>query len=193
MHITELTHHTGTGTGSRNRLLTGTRERVARRVALITAALALAAAGPAAAAQAYTGSGGHAAVTAVSAAKPKAVPVLAGDPQSAVDHVGDFYGAYIDAIWDGDSGSLPADLRTHYLTTGLQKRLAAWENTNHADGVLRAQDVPQGWQVTYDGSGAGHAFTTVRLQWGNPANPDYTYLKVQSDLATRKISDIQEQ
>lgn len=159
------------------------RSRSARRLGLAAAALALAIAAPAAAAQAQVR---HAAPA---AAAPGPQPRF-GDPQSAMGRVGDFYGAYIDAVWDRGSGRLAADLRAEYLTPALRKRLAAWESAQHADGVLRAQDVPQGWRVGYDGSGAGHASSTVRLQWGNPAHPTYTYLAVQSDLATKKISDI---
>jgi hypothetical protein len=174
-----------------------TRTRALRRIALTAAAVTLAIAAPAAAAQAHSGRSAtpaHTTHDTVSSAESRAAaPIRAGDPQSTVDRVGDFYGAYIDAVWDGGNDPLAQDLRAHYLTPGLQTELAAWEESNHADGVLRAQDVPQGWQVTSDGSGAGHAFTVVRLQWGNPAHPDYTYLKVQSDLATTKISDIQEQ
>jgi hypothetical protein len=166
----------------------GPRIRTVRRAAL-AAALSLAVAVPAVAAQARPGP--HTAPAAAAHAQ-AAVPGRAGDPQSTVDRVADFYGAYIDAVWDGGNDPLAKDLRTHYLAAGFRAKLARWEQSNHADGVLRAQDVPQGWKVTYDGSGAGHAFTVVRLQWGNPAHPTYTYLKVQSDLATRKISDIEQ-
>lgn len=44
--------------------------------------------------------------------------------------------------------------------------------------------------MTPGDSGAGHTWSTVRLTWGSAAHPTYTYLTVQSDLATKKISDI---
>ncbi|MFF6957942.1 hypothetical protein [Streptomyces sp. NPDC008317] len=189
---------------------TGTRTRTVRRIALTTAAVALAVAVPAAAAQAQsqprtashttgqshtTGHGhavAHQAPTAHKAHKgAKAEPVIgSGSPQSTTGRVADFYGSYIDAVWDTDSGHLGADLRSHFLTKGLQKKLAAWEKKNHADGVLRAQDVPTAWRVTYAGSGAGHAFTNVRLTFGGKGHETYQTLKVRSDLATKKISDI---
>lgn len=170
----------------------GRNHRTTRRVALTAAALSLAVAAPVAAAQAKGGA--HPAPQqhphAVPAAA-KAAPVIAsGSPTSASARVGDFYGAYIDAVWDGGTSTLAQQLRSHYLTVGLRKKLAAWEKKEHADGVLRAQDVPTAWRVSYDGSGAGHAWTTVRLTWGSPKHPVYTTLKVQSDLASRKISDI---
>jgi hypothetical protein len=109
---------------------------------------------------------------------------------STYDRVADFYGAYIDAVYDSGHGRLANDLRIHYLTVGLRNRLVTWERVHDADGVLRAQDVPIAWRVTYDSSGAGHAFSHVKLTWGGARVPRYTYLSVQSDLATKRISDI---
>lgn len=106
-----------------------------------------------------------------------------------VDH---FYGAYIDAVSAEDGGSLATALRSFYLTPALRSRLADWEAANHADGVLRAQDVPAAYRVTSGDSGAGHTWSTVRLTWGSPDNPTYTYLSVRSDLATGKVSAIRE-
>ncbi len=116
--------------------------------------------------------------------------VRAGSPNSTVDRVADFYGAYIDAV-SGDTGHLSDQLRDAYLTPALRTRLAAWEADQHADGVLRAQDVPVGWSASGDGAGAGHAFSTVTLTWGYGPHPEVTRLAVRSDLATRLISDIE--
>lgn len=188
--------------------LTRTRTRTrstVRRLALTAVALGLAVAAPAAAAQANTTHSTHPAAPAqhagtvhgdhtTGAITPQAATAArAGNPQSTVDRVADFYGAYIDVVWDARNDDLRNGLREHYLTSGFRTKLAAWEAAQHADGVLRAQDNPIGWQVTADGSGAGHAFSTVRLTWGNPSSPYYTYLKVQSDLATKQISDIEDQ
>ncbi|MDH6122909.1 hypothetical protein [Kitasatospora sp. GAS204B] len=117
--------------------------------------------------------------------------VRSGSPDSAVDRVADFYGAYIDAVSDGID-DLAEHLRAHYLTEDFRQRLAAWEETNHADGVLRAQDVPTHWEVTYQDSGAGHLFTTVTLTWGTGPDASHTRLAVQSDLSTKLISDIED-
>ncbi|SEF84040.1 hypothetical protein SAMN05216223_102211 [Actinacidiphila yanglinensis] len=179
--------------------------RPVRRFALTAVALGLAVAAPAAAARADTTRDTRPAAPAHSAgavhgdhttgaATPQAgTTIRSGDPQSTVGHVADFYGTYIDVAWDARNDDLRNDLRQHFLTSGLRTKLASWEAAQHADGVLRAQDTPTGWQVTADGSGAGHAFSVVRLTWGSAAHPDYTYLKVQSDLATQQISDIEEQ
>ncbi|MEU9043054.1 MULTISPECIES: hypothetical protein [unclassified Kitasatospora] len=117
--------------------------------------------------------------------------VRSGSPDSAVDRVADFYGAYIDAVSDG-TDDLGQELRAHYLTEDLRRRLAAWEEANHADGVLRAQDVPTRWEVRYHDSGAGHLFTTVTLTWGAGPDATHTRLAVQSDLGTKLISDIED-
>ncbi|WP_236047976.1 hypothetical protein [Streptacidiphilus fuscans] len=118
-------------------------------------------------------------------------PVREGSPDSAVDRVADFYGAYIDAVSDG-TDNLSHELRSHYLTHDFQHRLTVWEEANHADGVLRAQDVPTHWEVRYHDSGAGHLFTTVTLTWGTGPHAAHTRLAVQSDLSTKLISDIEE-
>lgn len=135
------------------------------------------------------------AVTTRPAVKPAAAsevqPGRAGNPESTVDRVADFYGAYIDAVWDGD-GTLAGALRNHYLRADLRKSLAVWEEKNHADGVLRAQNVPNKWAVSYDGSGAGHSYTIVTLTWGTGAKPTTTRLAVQSSLETRQITNIKE-
>jgi hypothetical protein len=109
---------------------------------------------------------------------------------SAYDRVADFYGAYIDAVYDSGHGRLAGGLRGHYLTAGLRARLAAWERAHDADGVLRAQGTPTAWKVTYDNSGAGHTFSRVTLTWGGTRAASYTYLSVWSDTASKLISDI---
>ncbi|MFG2570266.1 hypothetical protein ACGFR6_33160 [Streptomyces sp. NPDC048567] len=106
--------------------------------------------------------------------------------------VDDFYSAYIDAVAAEDGGDLATALRGFYLTPELRDRLAGWEASNHADGVLLAQDVPVDHLVTAGHSGAGHTWSTVRLTWGSPQDPTYTYLTVRSDLATGKISAIRD-
>jgi hypothetical protein len=109
---------------------------------------------------------------------------------STYDRVADFYGAYIAAVYDSGHGRFASAVRSHYLTAGLRTRLATWEHAHDADGVLRAQGVPTAWKVTYDATGAGHVFSRVTLTWGSTRAASYTYLTVQSDSASRRISDI---
>ncbi|MFF8715559.1 hypothetical protein ACF07T_29625 [Streptomyces sp. NPDC015184] len=108
----------------------------------------------------------------------------------AYQQVAHFYGAYIDAVSAEGGGELAASLRKFYLTPQLRSRLDAWERRNHADGVLRAQNVPLALRVTPGDSAAGHTWSTVRLAWSRGEHPAYSYLTVRSDLATGRISDI---
>ncbi|MFE2988942.1 hypothetical protein [Streptomyces sp. NPDC059262] len=116
-----------------------------------------------------------------------------GDPRSTTNRVADFYGAYIDSIWDNEDPAAGANakaLRSFYLSAAAQKKVAAFEAKEHADGILFAQNVPVKWKVDYTGSGAGHATSLVTLTWSDGANPEVTKIKVQSDLQTRKITDL---
>ncbi|ATL32218.1 hypothetical protein [Streptomyces formicae] len=122
---------------------------------------------------------------------PDTVPTRSGSPASTVDHVANFYGAYIDAVHDTGRGSLTKSLRHHYLTAGLRKSLSGWEAAHHRDGVLRAKGVPSAWKVTYQDSGMGHCWTRVTLTWHDRRHRvHHSYLLVQSDTATMDISGI---
>lgn len=110
--------------------------------------------------------------------------------EAEAQEVAHFYGSYLDAVAAEDGAELATALRGFYLTPELRQELRAWEKANHADGVLRAQDVPAAFRVTAGGSGAGHAWTHVRLTWGSVAHPTYTELTVQSSLGTGKITGI---
>ncbi|KAB1139876.1 hypothetical protein F7R91_38245 [Streptomyces luteolifulvus] len=114
-----------------------------------------------------------------------------GSPQSAVDRVADFYGAYIDVLYDSGRGQLANSLRGHFLTSGLRHNLVRWEAVHHKDGVLRGKGVPIAWKVVYNDSGMGHCRSRVALTWQDSADRvRRTHLLIQSDLATRLISDI---
>ncbi|MEV0740223.1 hypothetical protein AB0I51_30800 [Streptomyces sp. NPDC050549] len=118
-------------------------------------------------------------------------PSRSGSPQSTVDHVTDFYGAYTDALYDSGHGRLTDALRSHYLTADLRRSLARWEAVHHMDGVLRGKSVPTEWKVVYNDSGMGHCWTRATLTWQDAGHRvHHTRLMIQSDLATRLISDI---
>ncbi|MER5469335.1 hypothetical protein [Streptomyces sp. NPDC002685] len=113
----------------------------------------------------------------VSTAAPKSV---SGTPGQAVTRVADFYGAYIDAKGDYEDpdATLATALRKHYLTADFAGRLAAWEEKNGADGVLRAQNVPAKWSVTDNGAvGMGHE-VIVTLTFGSGETTQKTKLFV---------------
>jgi hypothetical protein len=118
------------------------------------------------------------------------VQASAGTPRSVsgrtsddITRIADFYGAYIDAVADEDSGGLGKALRGHYLTAGFQKELNTWEKKHHSDGVLRAQNVPLAWKVTDNGT-TGHTEAVITLTWGRSGT---TELVVDMTRDSRKI------
>ncbi|MDN3028991.1 hypothetical protein [Streptomyces sp. S.PB5] len=157
--------------------------RTFHRVTMISAVLSIGLLAPAT----LTGDTADATSTATTAA----APGRSGSPTSTVDRVADFYGTYIDVLYDSGHGRLTSALRAHYLTTDLQRSLARWEAVHHRDGVLRAKGVPTAWSVVYNDSGMGHCWSRVTLTWQDPGNRTHrTHLMVQSDLATMLISGI---
>ncbi|MFD9460286.1 hypothetical protein [Streptomyces sp. NPDC060027] len=113
----------------------------------------------------------------VSAAATKSA---SGTTGQAVTRVADFYGAYIDAKGDyaDPDATLATALRKHYLAPDFAERLAAWEETNGVDGVLRAQNVPARWTVTDNGAvGMGHE-VIVTLTFGSGETTQKTKLFV---------------
>ncbi|MET7680554.1 hypothetical protein [Streptomyces sp. NPDC005423] len=160
---------------TRTKLFTATGVAAALSLAAITPALASSAPHP----------GAHRTVAVAATAK--------GDPRDITSRVADFYGSYIDSVWTTDDPTAAANrkaLRHFYLSAAEQRKVTAYEAREHADGVLFAQNVPVKWSVAYTGSGAGHATALVTLTWSDGANAEVTHIKVQSDLRTRKITDL---
>ncbi|MFF4401007.1 hypothetical protein [Streptomyces sp. NPDC001480] len=150
--------------------------------ATVTAALSLAAVTPA---LAGTGDGHHT----------RAAATVQGDPRDVTQRVADFYGAYIDSVWDNEDPAAAANakaLRSFYLSAAAQRKVTAYEAEEHADGILFAQNVPVKWKVAYTGSGAGHATSRVTLTWGDGSDAQVTRIDVQSDLRTKKITDLKQ-
>ncbi|MFE7619405.1 hypothetical protein [Streptomyces sp. NPDC057496] len=167
--------------GSRSRRTLG---RTLLAAALLTAVTAVPAVAAAPQAQ-------QASTTRQAPATAPAAPAAHGNIGTpAYQQVAHFYGAYIDAVSTEGGGELATALRKFYLTPQLCSRLDAWERRNHADGVLRAQNVPLALRVTPGDSATGHTWSTVRLTWSRGEHPMYSYLTVRSDLATGRISDI---
>ncbi|GAB7109503.1 hypothetical protein JCM4814A_78170 [Streptomyces phaeofaciens JCM 4814] len=88
---------------------------------------------------------------------------ISGTSSDNVTRVADFYGAYIDAQLDADNGKLATELRTFYVRPDHLREVVKWENRNHADGILRAQNVPMKWTVK---STATAGRVNVTLTWG---------------------------
>ncbi|WP_327698440.1 hypothetical protein [Streptomyces sp. NBC_00459] len=103
---------------------------------------------------------------------------VAGSPSDSVTRIADFYGAYIDAqSGPGNGGRLATELRKYYIHPDYLKKLVAWEEKNHADGVLRAQNVPVRWTVTDNGT-ADHTEAGITLTWGSGSTAHTTKLVV---------------
>ena len=160
-----------------------TTSRTLRRVSVVGAVAALGASVPAAASGVRTDT--PSTVTTVTA------PARGGSPTNTSDRVADFYGAYIDVLYDSGRGRLADSLRGHYLTAKLRGSLARWETAHHKDGVLRGKGAPIAWEAVYNDSGMGHCWTRVTLTWQDSGNRVHrTHLMVQSDLATQLVSGI---
>ncbi|MER5600672.1 hypothetical protein [Streptomyces sp. NPDC002265] len=109
---------------------------------------------------------------------------VTGTASDNVTQVADFYGAYIDAKSDPETGGrLATELRKFYVTAGGLGEVAKWEAANQADGVLHAQNVPAQWTVKATGT-AGRV--AVTLTWGQS---DPTRLVVDLDR-NHKITHI---
>ncbi|MFJ2256978.1 hypothetical protein ACIOKD_01335 [Streptomyces sp. NPDC087844] len=107
------------------------------------------------------------ATSADATARTAAFRSVGGQPSNSVTRIADFYGAYIDAqSGPGEGGNLVTELRKYYVHADYRKELAAWEDKNHADGVLRAQNVPAKWTVTDNGK-ADHSEAVVTMTWGD--------------------------
>lgn len=119
-----------------------------------------------------------------SAGAPRSV---SGKPSDDLTRIADFYGTYIDAVTDEARGSLGQALRGHYLTPAFQKELAAWEDREHADGVLRAQNVPLAWKVTANGATRNRTEAVVTLTWGGGTT---TKLVVDMNRGSHRIFHI---
>ncbi|MEV7140882.1 hypothetical protein [Streptomyces tauricus] len=107
------------------------------------------------------------ATSADATARTTAFRSVVGQPSNSVTRIADFYGAYIDAqSGPGEGGNLVTELRKYYVDADYLKEVEAWEDKNHADGVLRAQNVPAKWAVTDNGA-ADHSEALVTLTWGD--------------------------
>ncbi|MGR7001937.1 hypothetical protein ACU686_34440 [Yinghuangia aomiensis] len=69
----------------------------------------------------------------------------------------------------------PTEVRNEFLTPDLNAQLDAWAEQNGADPIFRAQNVPVGRGITYEGSGAGHATVVVTQQWSDGSSNDVWY------------------
>lgn len=105
------------------------------------------------------------------------------DHDGLVQQVADFYTAYATAA-AGGSTDAAAQLRSTYLTPGLQQSLADW-------GVFHGNGVPTSCECRYSESGQGHCVTLVTLTWGDGPDAKTSEIAVRSEQSTGLICDIQ--
>jgi hypothetical protein len=119
-----------------------------------------------------------------------AVRSVNGFNGDVVTQVADFYGAYVDAkdAPRGPDTALAKALRAHYLTPAFAKKLEAWEKTNKADGLLRAQNVPTRWTVSEGGNGL-EVLVTLTFGGAGESPTTTTRLAVKLDVVDG-VSDI---
>lgn len=132
---------------------------------------------------------GAAAATALAAGLLCATPATAAVPHRAdappgasetrrvdvVARVTAFWDQYKSAVLGTNPDMNPREVRNEFLTADLNAELDAWADQNGADPVFRAQNVPTGRTVRYEGSGAGHATVIVTQQWGDGSTSDVWY------------------
>lgn len=153
----------------RTRPVRPTRAVRARMLTALSAFTALAAAAAGVVLAAPAGAAAKASAPTPPKAAASAPRTVAGSPSDSLTRIADFYGAYIDAqSGPGGGGKLAAELRKYYIHPDYLKKLVAWEDKNHADGVLRAQNTPLSWKVTDNGT-ADHTEAGITLTWGSGA------------------------
>lgn len=146
--------------------------RVRSRALAAAAVAALAASGALAATPAVAATGSH---------HGAASAVRAADQSLAEQRVDALLSDYKAAIDSGDPAA-PEQVRASYLTAECNARLHAWEDSEHADGVFQAQNIPVSWTTRYEGSGAGHTSVAVVFDWGGGHTSEVWYQMRLSDL-----------
>ncbi|MFI5801619.1 hypothetical protein [Streptomyces sp. NPDC051561] len=162
MNIRTLLPHTST---SRRRLLS---------YAALAAALATAA--PLAAAPT------------IAAAPSLTATAVRAESRTPARQVNQFFTEYRQAVL-GHGTRTPEAVRKAYLTKELDARLTAWAVQNHADPVLRAQNVPKDWKVRNHTSTPTTATVIVTEVWGGSPDTHVWYTVRRSDLRITQLTD----
>ncbi|MCX4749882.1 hypothetical protein OG455_30945 [Kitasatospora sp. NBC_01287] len=134
--------------------------------------------------------------TALAAVSSLALAGLLAGPAHAVprqdrasDQVNTFFGQYRAAVRGQNPGTDTAGVRAKFLTAQLDTDLDQWAVTHNADPVFRAQNVPNGWSVRYNGSGAGHSTVILTERFGDGRSIDVWYQVRLADLAIDGLED----
>lgn len=126
--------------------------------------------------------------SAFAADAPTTPAATAAERSRAEVRVGTFLHDYRQAVLHkGDR--TPAQVRAHYLTHELDRRLGTWARLHDADPVFRAQNVPASWSTRTEGSGAGHTTVIVTEHWRGGAKRDVWYQVRLEDLTISDLED----
>ncbi|MFJ2738771.1 hypothetical protein ACIO3O_03790 [Streptomyces sp. NPDC087440] len=111
-----------------------------------------------------------------------------GETRTPAAEVNTFFKAYRKAV-QGSGPHTPEQVRKAHLTAELDAQLAAWAEQNHADPVLRAQNVPKDWKVRNHAQTATTATVIVTQIWGASPDTEVWYTVRRSDLRITNLTD----
>ncbi|MGW7411037.1 hypothetical protein [Streptomyces sp. NPDC054863] len=159
-----------------------------QRKLLVRAALvaALTFAAPLAAAPA--GAAPAPAATATASATTTASTAVPGETRAPAIEVNHFFKSYRKAVL-GTGSRTPEEVRKAHLTAELDARLTKWAEQNHADPVMRAQNVPKDWKVRNHATTATTATVIVTEIWGGSPDTEVWYTVRRSDLKITNLTD----
>ncbi len=106
-------------------------------------------------------------------------------PAAEVDH---FFTAYRKAVL-GSGPHTPEQVRRAHLTAELDAHLTEWAEQNHADPVMRAQNVPKSWKVRLHAQTATTATVVLTQVWGAGRDTEVWYTVRRSDLRITNLTD----
>ncbi|MFI0975523.1 hypothetical protein ACH4SP_00685 [Streptomyces sp. NPDC021093] len=106
-------------------------------------------------------------------------------PALEVNH---FFKTYRKAV-QGTGPRTPEEVRKAHLTAELDAQLTEWAEQNHADPVLRAQNVPKDWKVRNHSTTATTATVIVTQIWGGSPDTEVWYTVRRSDLKIINLTD----
>ncbi|GHH44251.1 hypothetical protein [Streptomyces candidus] len=115
-------------------------------------------------------------------------PGAQGTAATPATEVNRFLTAYRHAVL-GVGTRTPGAIRKAYLTKELDARLSEWAVRNHADPVLRAQNVPKDWKVRNHSTTAGTSKVVVTQIWGGAPDTRVWYTVRRSDLKIVNLTD----
>jgi hypothetical protein len=100
-----------------------------------------------------------------------------------------FFSQYRDAVLGQNPNQDPREVEEEFLTPDLITQLDAYAKANDADPVFRAQNVPDSWSLSYQGSGAGHSTVVLTENWAGGPSQDVWYQVRLPNLIIDNLQD----